>query len=76
VVDELPISPELALVSPPEVAERLRAELPDVPTALVRVAPAAAPGLARREVAAVYIVSLAVTLIPLGLALLAVPARA
>lgn len=75
-VDELPISPELVLVSPPELAQRLRAELADRPAAPVRVAPAAAPGLARREVAAVYVVSLAVTLVPLALALLAVPARA
>jgi hypothetical protein len=72
VVDELPLSPELVLVSPPEVAQRLRAALPDpVPTAPVRVA----AGLSRGEVAAVYAVSLAVTIVPLALALLAVPAR-
>jgi hypothetical protein len=71
VVDELPLSPELVLVSPPELARRLRAALPDPPTAPVRVA----VGLGRGEVAAVYAVSLAVTLVPLALALLAVPAR-
>jgi hypothetical protein len=72
VVDELPLSPELVLVSPPELAQRLRAALPDpATTAPVRVA--VGPG--RGEVAAVYAVSLAVTLVPLALALLAVPAR-
>jgi hypothetical protein len=71
-VDDLPLSPELVLVSPPEVAQRLRAALPDpLPAAPVPVA----AGLGRGEVAAVYAVSLAVTLVPLALALLAVPAR-
>ena len=69
--DDLPLSPELVLVAPLELARQARAALPDppAPPARIRV------GIGRGEVAAVYAVSLAVTLVPLALTLLAVPAR-
>ena len=71
VIDELPLSPELVLVSPPDMAERARARLAEAPQppAPRRVDPG------RGEIAAVYAVSLAVTLVPLALTLLAVPGR-
>ena len=72
-LDDLPLSPELVLVSPPEVAARARAALTE---------PLPAPpairldsGLSRGEVAAVYAVSLAVTVVPLALTLLSLPSR-
>lgn len=71
-LDELPLSPELVLVSPPHEAAWARAQLADSPP------PPPAPvrsGLNRGEIAAVYAVSLAVTLVPLALTLLTVPAR-
>ena len=71
-IDDLPLSPELVLVSPPEVAQRARAALadpPPKPPALVET------GLSRGEVAAVYAVTLAVTLVPLTLTLLALPSH-
>ncbi len=73
VIDDLPISPELVLVSPPELAGRARAALPDPPPPPARVV--SDPNLSRGEVAAVYAVSLGVTLVPLALALLALPSR-
>ncbi len=70
-IDDLPLSPELVLVSPPELAQRARAMLADSPARPVHVE----PGLSRGEVAAVYAVTLAVTLVPLTLKLLALPNR-
>lgn len=70
-IDDLPLSPELVLVSPPELAQRARAALADPPARLAHVE----PGLSRGEVATVYAVSLAVTLVPLALTLLALPNR-
>jgi hypothetical protein len=72
VIDDLPLSPELVLVAPPEAAQRARALLAEPPPAPAPVV-WADPG--RGEIAAVYAVSLAVTLVPLALTLLAVPAR-
>jgi hypothetical protein len=72
------LSPELVLVSPPDVAAAARAALPDS----FFSATAAAQPPARRTpssvgraagLAAVYAASLAVTLTPLGLMLKAVP---
>jgi hypothetical protein len=71
VIDDLPLSPELVLVSPPELAQLARAVLPDAPPAPPRTRPEPSRG----EIAAVYAVSLAVTLVPLALTLLSVPAR-
>jgi hypothetical protein len=71
VLDDLPLSPELVLVSPPEEAQRVRAQLPDPVPPPVRVN---RPDLGRGEIAVVYAVSLAVTLVPLALTLLTVPA--
>jgi hypothetical protein len=73
VIDDLPLSPELVLVSPPELAVQARAALADPPPPPVRVA--VDPRLSRGEIAAVYAVSLGVTLVPLALALLALPSR-
>jgi hypothetical protein len=75
VIDDLPLSPELVLVSPPELAQRARAALAlpiHPPVRPPRVQPG---GLSRGEVAAAYAVSLAVTLVPLALTLLALPNR-
>ena len=72
VLDDLPLSPELVLVSPPEVAQRARAALADRPAPVVVQAD---PGLSRGEVATVYVVTLALTLVPLGLTLLSLPSR-
>jgi hypothetical protein len=72
VIDDLPLSPELVLVSPPELAVQARAALADPPPP-VRLA--VDPRLSRGEIAAVYAVSLGVTLVPLALALLALPSR-
>lgn len=71
--DDLPLSPELVLVSPPELAARARAVLTDPvpPPAAVR----ADTGLSRGEIAAVYAVSLGVTAVPLALTLLTIPSR-
>jgi hypothetical protein len=71
VTDDLPLSPELVLVAPFELARQARAALPDPPAPPARTS----LGLARGEIAAVYAVSLAVTLVPLALTFLAVPAR-
>jgi hypothetical protein len=73
VLDDLPLSPELVLVSPPEVVARARAALADP----VPPPPAARlqAGLSRGEVAAVYAVSLAVTAVPLALTLLTIPSH-
>lgn len=73
-LDDLPLSPELVLVSPPQDAAWARAQLADAPP------PPPSPAhvrseLNRGEIAAVYAVSLAVTLVPLALTLLTVPAR-
>ena len=71
-LDDLPLSPELVLVSPPQEAAWARSQLahaPPPPAARVR------SELSRGEIAAVYSVSLAVTLVPLALTLLTVPAR-
>ncbi len=70
-IDDLPLSPELVLVSPPELARQARAALPDPPAPAARVE----HGLSRGEVATVYAVTLAVTLVPLALTLLALPHR-
>jgi hypothetical protein len=71
VIDDLPLSPELVLVSPPELARHARAALADSP-----VRPAIVErGLSRGEVAAAYAVALGVTLVPLALTLLALPTR-
>jgi hypothetical protein len=72
-LDDLPLSPELILVSPPEVAARARAALvqPTPPPPVVRIE----AGLSRGEIAAVYAVSLAVTVVPLALTLLTIPSR-
>jgi len=72
VLDDLPLSPELVLVSPPEVAAHARAALTEpLPAPPARVD----SGLSRGEVAAVYAVSLAVTVVPLALTLLSLPSR-
>jgi hypothetical protein len=71
VIDDLPLSPELVLVSPPELARRARAALADPPVRPVDVE----RGLSRGEVAAAYAVALGVTLVPLALTLLALPSR-
>jgi hypothetical protein len=73
VFDDLPLSPELVLVSPPEVAARARAVLaaPTPPPPAVR----AENGLSRFEIAAVYAVSLGVTVVPLAVSLLTLPSR-
>jgi hypothetical protein len=74
VTDDLPLSPELVLVSPPELASRARAGLPEpIPFVVSTPARRADPG--RGEIAAVYAVALAVTLVPLALTLATVPAR-
>jgi hypothetical protein len=74
VTDDPPLSPELVLVSPPELASRARARLAD-PIPFVAAAPARRADLGRGEIAAVYAVALAVTLVPLALTLATVPAR-
>jgi hypothetical protein len=72
VFDDLPLSPELVLVSPPELAARARAVLTGPPPpAPVRVD----TSLSRGEIAAVYAVSLGVTVVPLALTLLTLPSR-
>jgi hypothetical protein len=71
VIDDLPLSPELVLVSPPDLAWHARAALAEPlvrPTHVER-------GLSRGEVAAAYAVALGVTLVPLALTLLALPSR-
>lgn len=70
-IDDLPLSPELVLVSPPELARRARSALADSPVRPVLVE----RGLSRGEVAAAYAVALGVTLVPLALTLLALPTR-
>ena len=70
-LDDLPLSPELVLVLPPEEAARARALLPEPSPPPTRVR----RDLGRGEIAVVYAVSLAVTLVPLALTLLTVPAR-
>lgn len=72
--DDLPLSPELVLVSPPELAQRARSALAFPPAPPVRLA-RVDQRLSRGEVAAAYAVSLAVTLVPLALTLLALPNR-
>jgi hypothetical protein len=59
------LSPELVLVSPPDVAARARLLLPDPPAPAPRPS---APG--RIELAAVYATTLALTLGPLALLVL------
>lgn len=71
-LDDLPLSPELVLVSPPEVASRARAALTG-PVAPPRAAPES--NLSRGEIAAVYAVALGVTVLPLALTLLSLPTR-
>ena len=73
VLDDLPLSPELVLVSPPEVASRARAALAD-PVAPPRLV-VSESDLSRGEIAAVYAVALGVTVIPLALTLLSLPTR-
>ena len=70
-IDDLPLSPELVLVSPPEVARHARAALAEPLARPIRVE----RGLSRGEVAAAYAVALGVTLVPLALTLLALPTR-
>lgn len=72
-LDDLPLSPELVLVSPPEVAQRARLALADSPPPAPAVVPD--PGLSRGEVATVYVVTLVLTLVPLALTLLSLPSR-
>lgn len=71
-LDDLPLSPELVLVSPPELAARARAVLtaPSPPPPAIR-----ADRLSRGEIAAVYAVSLGVTVVPLALTLLTLRSR-
>jgi hypothetical protein len=71
VIDDLPLSPELVLVSPPDVGRRARAALGDPPARPLRLD----PRLSRGEIAAVYAVSLGATLVPLVLTLLTLPSR-
>lgn len=71
-LDDLPLSPELVLVSPPEVAARARAGMRE-PAQLPAIR--ADDRLSRGEIAAVYAVSLAVTVVPLALTLLSLPSR-
>jgi hypothetical protein len=73
---EEPVSPELVLVSPPEVARIARAQLRDLPAPPVRVA---APSSAARaanvralELMAVYLFCLFITLGPLVFALITI----
>jgi hypothetical protein len=73
VLDDLPLSPELVLVSPPDVAARARAVLTEPIAPLPAVV--LDSGLSRGEIAAVYAVSLAVTVVPLALTLLSLPSR-
>jgi hypothetical protein len=72
VLDDLPLSPELVLVSPPELAARARAVLtaPSPPPPAIR-----ADRLGRGEIAAVYAVSLGVTVVPLAFTLLTLRSR-
>jgi hypothetical protein len=71
VVDDLPLSPELVLVSPPELAQLARAALVDAPAPIAQLH----DRLSRGELTVVYAVSLAVTLVPLALTLLSLPSR-
>ena len=69
-----PISPELVLVSPPEVARLARARLDDLPAP----EPSPATPVARPralELLAAYAFCLAVTLGPLGFIIASTPAR-
>jgi hypothetical protein len=71
VVDDLPLSPELVLVSPPDQAQRARAGLaePALPSGPREAA------LSRGEVVAAYAVALAVTLVPFAVTVLSLPSR-
>jgi hypothetical protein len=71
------ISPELVLVSPPEIAQLARARLPVVPKP-EPIDPKAERRTSPRtiELIAVYLFCLLVTLAPLGFIILADPIRA
>lgn len=69
-----PISPELVLVSPPEVARLARAQLNELPLPPIPVAVRVAQPRAL-ELLAVYAFCLAITLVPLFLIVLATPER-
>ena len=66
-----PISPELVLVSPPEVARLARSLLSPEPPAAARVAPVSEREFGAVELSAVWLFSVASTLGPLLLYLLA-----
>jgi hypothetical protein len=72
VIDDLPLSPELVLVAPPELARHARETLADPPAPPPRLRE---QSLNRGEIAAVYAVTLGVTLVPLALTLLSLPSR-
>jgi hypothetical protein len=67
VVTEMPLSPELVLVSPPEVARLARRLLPD-PAPAPRPIPAAPRARFSPGVAAFYVFCIANTLAPFALA--------
>jgi hypothetical protein len=66
-----PLSPELVLVSPPEVGRLARSLLSSEPPAAARVAPALEREFGAAELTAVWFFSVALTLGPLLLLLLA-----
>jgi len=72
------ISPELVLVSPPEVAQLARAHLPTFPMNPVPAAGKTERGTSPRriEFIAAYVVCLLVTLGPLGFIILSQPIHA
>jgi len=63
-----PLSPELVLVSPPEIAMLLRQQLPDFPTPPPRIASRRQAGAL--ELAVVYLFCLFITVGPLLFALI------
>jgi hypothetical protein len=65
-----PLSPELVLVSPPEVRRLARSLLSSEPPAAAQVAPASERKLGATELAVVWFFSVALTLGPLLLLLL------
>jgi hypothetical protein len=62
-----PVSPELILVSPPDVARFARGQLGDLPRppTPTAISPAVAPGVRALELLAVYVFCLFITLGPL-----------
>ncbi|HEX9349960.1 MAG TPA: hypothetical protein VF877_01670 [Gaiellaceae bacterium] len=69
-----PVSPELILVSPPEIARVARAQLRDLPRPPIQAPPRAARGTNGRalELLAVYLFCLFITLGPLVFALVTI----